>query len=162
MPTLGVLKPMWDALTRNQHVLAELSSEDLALSNNPAVYVATPGTTLWYIWDDPRMTLDMIARYATLLGNSRMGGLPPDWPSTIIADDEHGDPFDTGVVDRPAVAAEAVSRTPSVVLSKDIVYVDDDVNRPQTTIDAQIGVPATIRAWEAVPAEWTPCEEPED
>ena len=125
----------------------------------PVLYEAKggPPPREWFISDDWRLDLLMFARLGTLA--NEVAGLPVGWtPPTIQGIDENGDPFDTGRVDRPAVEAEAISRVQaSIVLPEDIVYPEFDPNPYQTTLDAN-SVPAAMRGWGAVPANWTPIE----
>lgn len=153
MATLGILRATWDGLQSNQRQIMRLMVARLAFGN-PALY-ETPGLVEWFIWDDWRFDLDHFAIVGALA--NELTNLPVDWePPTIQGIDDQGDPFDTGIVDRPAVEAEVIARVaPTIVWPTDITYAEDDPNPQQTALDAN-SAPAAMQGGGAVPAAWNP------
>lgn len=156
MSTLTIRRTTWDGLANNQRQIMRLMVKRLSLGR-PALY-DDAGTEEW-VFDDWRFDLDHYAITGSLA--NVLTGLPGGWtPPTIIALDENGDPFDTGVVDRAAVEADVIARvTPTIVWPADITYADPDPNPYQTTLDAN-SAPAAMRGWGAVPASWVPVSAP--
>ena len=154
MATVGIRATAWDGLRDNQRAIMRWGVARLALGT-PARF--TDGTDEWFVFDDWRFDLNQIAILGALV--VAVAGLPVGWePPTIIVQDIDGQDVDTGIVDRVATEALVIAYVqPTVVYPADIVYLEDDPNRWQTTLDAQ-GAPAAIRAGGSVPVGFVPVE----
>ena len=156
MATLAIQRSTWNGLANNQRQIMRLMVKRLALGQ-PARY--DDAGTEHFVFDDWRFDLDHYAIIGALA--NELSNLPVDWePPTIQGVDENGDPFDTGIVDRPAVEVEVIARVaPTIVWPADITYAEDDPNPYQTTLDAN-AAPAAMTGWGAVPASWNPVSQP--
>ncbi len=144
MATLTIRRATWDGLASNQRQIMRLMVKRLALGQ-PARY--DDAGTEHFVFDDWRFDLDhyaIIGSFANVLV-----GLPAGWMPPLDGD---------GNVDRAAVEADVIARiAPTVVWPVDITYAEDDLNRQQTTLDAN-SAPGAMAGWGAVPGSWVPVE----
>ena len=153
MATVGIRATAWDGLRDNQRQIMRLGVARLALGI-PARF--TDGVDEWFVFDDWRFDLNQIAILGALV--VAVAGLPVEWEPPTIHVTVQGQDVDTGIVDREATEALVIAYVqPTVVYPVDIVYLEDDPNRWQTTLDAQ-GAPAAIRAGGSVPVGFTAVE----
>ena len=124
MPTLAIRQSTWQGFRQNQRDLTRWMSADLELGTG-ALY-ENPGGVLWIVFDDGRLNLEMFASHGSLA--NVIGDLSSSWKPPTVGNGQNKQ------VDRPAVAAEAISRVQDViVLPADIDYGPDDnlVANPQ-------------------------------
>ena len=144
MATVGIRATAWDGLRDNQRQIMRLAVARLQLGV-PARF--TDGTNDWFMFSDWRFNLDQVAILGALV--VAVAGLPEAWTPPLNPD---------STVDREATEAAVITYvSPTVVWPDDIVYLDDDPNPWQTTLDAQ-SAPAAIRAGGSVPAGFTPVD----
>ena len=124
------------------HLVIKWAKAVLALGQ-PATYRIGPGAGQeWLVFADQRFTLEQFAILGAIAAadpSDLSGWTPPLLPG--------------GEVDRPAAEAEIAAMV-TVVDPADITYDEDDPNSHQTTIDAQPGSPATIKAEPAPDVAW--------
>ncbi len=157
MPLVRFHETVWNT-PAHQEIL-EFVSAALRLGN-PALYDIDPGGQRWMVFSDSRFTLDHMAQLGALAAFD-VDDLPGDWalPTIILTDSETGQPVNTGRIDRPAAQAQIEALVAgTVVLSDKIIYLENDLNVWQTTLDAQPGLPGTVAAENAPDVAWTVVE----
>ena len=142
MASLLIRRSTWDGLANNQRQIMRLMVKRLHLGV-PALY--SDGAIEWLVFDDWRFDLNHFAIVAALA--NELSNLPAGWTPPLDGE---------GRVDRDAVETEVIARVaPTVVWPANITYQEDDVNRQQTTLDAN-SAPAAMQGAGAVPLSWTP------